>query len=93
MMGKDLLSRMNQEMALVLALEEAQSRTLLRLSVIFDGIEAVTNSGIENPITEMVKNSADMVNLWRVQIASLEDSEEIFAFIQKHRLDLSWSDK
>lgn len=86
-------SQFSKEIASVVGLQEAMTRTLLRLVMIFEGIEAITNSGIENPFIELANGSTDMVKVWRNQIALTDNADEIFAFIESHRLDISWERK
>ncbi len=92
-MMSDVLNRFDLEFALALGLEEALSRTYMRMAMIFDGVEAITNSGLENPFTEMVEATAEMVRIIRVQMTTLDNAAAIATFVRNHRLNISWETK
>ena len=89
----DNISKLDMEFALVLGLQEATLRTYRRMAAIFEGLEAVTNSGIQNPFVELANGEREMVELWRNQISEMENASEIFRFIRNHSINISWHDK
>ena len=56
-------------------------------------MEAVTNSGMDNPFTSMVEAYEPMVETIREVIAAGDNSEKVLAFIKCHQLNLSWNEK
>jgi hypothetical protein len=92
-MSRSEFSVLDQEYMILLALQEAMVQTLKRLAMIFAGMEAVTNSGMDNPFMSMIDTYEPIVDMTRDMIANSDNSEKMLAFIKNHQLNLSWSEK